>query len=58
MEFIHHFMNSSGNINEDLWALFVNCQILSMLKLFILIPMLLGGHHGFTTTYAISAYHH
>jgi len=36
-----HFMNSEGNINEDLKTLLINCQILSMLILFILISILI-----------------
>jgi hypothetical protein len=36
-----HSLNSQGSMNEDLMTLFNNCQILSMLRLFILIPILL-----------------
>lgn len=32
-----HFMNSEGNINEDLITLLIKCQILSMVNLFMFI---------------------
>jgi len=43
---------------EGLTALFINCQILSMLKLYILIPILLFYYNNIRSTYAISAYGH
>ena len=41
-----HFMNSEVNIKEDLRTVFfINCQMLSLLKLLILIPISESFHH-------------
>jgi len=34
-----YFMNSEDHRDKDVRALFINCQIISILKLFILIPI-------------------
>ena len=40
-----HFMNSEVNIKEDLRTVFINCQMLSLLKLLIPIPISEYFHH-------------
>ena len=41
-----HFINSADKLNENMWALCIKCQILSMFNLFILIPILWIYHYN------------